>query len=186
EPGAARDLIASVGSALVDEGKGDQAVALMDRALTVMPDDDLLLARGFLMERLDRLTEAVADMRAVAERRPNDPVTLNGLGYTLVDRSIAIDEGQRLIERALVDKPDSFAIQDSMGWALVRQGKPDEGRGWLERAWDNSRDPEVAAHLGETLWMLGRKDEARHIWDQALAENPESRPLQRAIERHPR
>ena len=186
EPAGSRDLIASVGSALVDEGQGGQAVALLDRALGLMPDDDLRLARGFLLERLGRLPEAVADMRAVAADRPNDPVTLNGLGYTLVDHSIAIDEGRRLIARALEDKPDSFAIQDSMGWALVRQGKLDEGRGWLERAWDNSRDPEVAAHLGETLWILGRTDDARRIWEQALADNPDSAPLKRAIERHPR
>jgi predicted negative regulator of RcsB-dependent stress response len=73
-----------------------------------------------------------------------------------------------------------------MGWALVRLGKLDEGRTWLERAWDNSRDPEVAAHLGETLWLQDRGDEARRVWDEALAENPESTPLLQAIERHPR
>ena len=88
--------------------------------------------------------------------------------------------------RALEAKPDSFAIQDSMGWALVRLGRLDEGRTWLERAWDRSRDPEVAAHLGETLWLQGRGDEARRVWDEALAENPGSAPLLRAIERHPR
>ncbi len=185
-PAMTRDLIAGIGSTLVEEGKGEQAVALLDRALTLMPDDELRLARGFLMERLGRLPEAVADMRAVAARRPDDPVTLNALGYTLVDRSIAIEEGQRLIVRALEAKPDSFAIQDSMGWALVRLGRLDEGRTWLERAWDNSEDPEVAAHLGETLWLQGRTDDARRIWDEALAENPESTPLLRAIERHPR
>ena len=186
EPEAARELVASIGSSLVEEGQGAQAVALLDRAIALMPDDDLRLARGFLFERLGRLPDAVADMRAVVAHRPDDPVTLNGLGYTLVDRSIAIEEGRRLILRALEDKPDSFAIQDSMGWALVRQGKLDEGRGWLERAWDNSRDPEVAAHLGETLWMQGRADDARRVWDDALADNPESAPLLRAIERHPR
>ena len=185
-PASTQDVIASVGSLLAEEGEGDQAIALLDRALTLMPDDDMRLARGFLMERLDRLPEAVADMRAVVAHRPNDPVTLNALGYTLVDRSIAIDEGQRLIVRALEAKPDSFAIQDSMGWALVRLGKLDEGRTWLERAWDNSRDPEVAAHLGETLWLQDRGDEARRVWEEALAENPESTPLKRAIERHPR
>jgi tetratricopeptide (TPR) repeat protein len=185
-PASTQDVVASVGSLLAEEGKGDQAIALLDRALTLMPNDDLRLARGFLMERLGRFSEAVADMRAVAARRPNDPVTLNALGYTLVDRSIAIEEGQRLIARALEAKPDSFAIQDSMGWALVRLGRLDEGRTWLEQAWDNSQDPEVAAHLGETLWLQGRTDDARRIWDEALAENPESTPLLRAIERHPR
>lgn len=185
-PASTRDMIAGAGSLLVEEGKGEQAVALVDRALTMMPDDDLRLARGFLMERLGRLPEAVADMRAVVARRPDDPVTLNALGYTLVDRSIAIEEGKRLIARALEAKPDSFAIQDSMGWALVRQGRLDEGRIWLERAWGNSEDPEVAAHLGETLWLQGRTGEARRIWDEALADNPDSAPLLRVIERHPR
>jgi tetratricopeptide (TPR) repeat protein len=186
DPDATRDVIAGVGSLLVTEGKGDQAIALVDRALKMMPDDDLRLARGFLLERLGRLPEAVADMRTVVARRPDDPLTLNALGYTLVDRSIAIDEGQRLVARALESKPDSFAIQDSMGWALVRQGRLDEGLNWLERAWDSSEDPEVAAHLGETLWLQGRTDDARRVWDEALADNPESAPLLRAIERHPR
>jgi len=185
-PATTRDVVSGVASLLVDEGKGEQAIALLDRALTLMPDDDLWLARGFLLERLGRVPEALADMRGVASRRPDDPVTLNALGYTLVDRSIAIEEGHRLIVRALEAKPDSFAIQDSMGWSLVRLGKLAEGRTWLERAWENSRDPEVAAHLGETLWLQGRKEDARRTWDEALAENPESEPLRRAIERHPR
>jgi len=185
-PSSTRDIVAGVASLLVDEGRGDEAVALLDRAMTLLPDDDLRLARGFLMERLGRVSEAVADLRTVARHRPDDPVALNSLGYTLVDRSIAVEEGYRLIARALEAKPDSFAIQDSMGWALVRLGRLDEGRAWLEQAWDRSEDPEVAAHLGETLWLLGRTDDARHIWDEALAENPESPPLLRAIERHPR
>jgi len=185
-PASTGDIVAGVASLLVDESQGEQAVALLDRALTLMPDDDLRLARGFLMERLGRLPEAVADLRAVVGRRPDDPVALNALGYTLVDRSIAIEEGHRLVAQALAAKPDSFAIQDSLGWALVRLGRIDEGRVWLEQAWDRSEDPEVAAHLGETLWLLGRIGEARHIWDEALAENPDSPPLLRAIERHPR
>jgi tetratricopeptide (TPR) repeat protein len=184
-PGSTLDVVAGFASLLVEEDQGEQAITLMDRALKLLPEDDLLLARGFLMERLGRVPEAVADMRAVAGRRPDDPVSLNALGYTLVDRSIAIDEGHRLISRALAAKPDSYAIQDSMGWALVRLGRLDEGRVWLEQSWDRSKDPEVAAHLGETLWLQGRAEEARRLWDEALADNPDSLPVRRAIERHP-
>ena len=108
---------------------------------------------------------------------------LNALGYTLVDRTKSVEEGRRLIERAIAVKPDSYAIQDSMGWALVQAGNLEEGRTWLERAWENSEDPEVAAHLGETLWRMGREGEARKLWDEALAANPDSPPLKRAIER---
>jgi tetratricopeptide (TPR) repeat protein len=103
-----------------------------------------------------------------------------------VDRTQSITEGLQLIERALAEKPDSYAIQDSMGWALVQAGRPEEGKSWLERAWDGSEDPEVAAHLGETLWRLGRVAEARQLWDQALADHPDSPALKRAIERRAR
>lgn len=185
-PADTRDLVSGVAALLVEEGEGDQAIALIDRALGQMPDDNLRLARGFLMERLDRVPEAIADMRAVTGRRPNDPDALNALGYTLVDRTKSVEEGYRLISRAIAAKPDSYAIQDSMGWALVQLGRLDEGRSWLETAWDRSEDPEVAAHLGETFWLMGRVEDARRIWDEALAANPESRPLLRAIERHPR
>lgn len=185
-PADTADIVSGVAAILVDEGKGDDAIALLDRALLLLPDDGLLLARGFLLERIDRVPEAVADMREVAGRRPNDPMTLNALGYTLVDRTKSVAEGAALIERAIAAKPDSYAIQDSMGWALVQSGRLAEGKAWLDRAWDLSEDPEVAAHLGETLWRMGKPEDARKIWDQALADNPDSPPLKRAIERRSR
>ncbi len=168
-PSGTADVASGVAAILAEEGHGEEAIALIDRVRTVLPDDGLLLARGFLLERLDRVPDAVEDMRLVAERRPNDPMALNALGYTLVDRTKSVEEGRRLIERAIAAKPDSYAIQDSMGWALVQAGNLEEGRTWLERAWENSEDPEVAAHLGETLWRMGREGEARKLWDEALA-----------------
>lgn len=182
-PAETVDVAAGVAAILVEEGRGDEAIALVDRARDVVPDDGLLLARAFLLERLDRVPDAVADMRKVAARRPDDPMTLNALGYTLVDRTRSVEEGRRLIERAIAEKPDSYAIQDSMGWALAQSGKLEEGKAWLDKAWAASEDPEVAAHLGETLWRMGRPADARRIWDEALAANPDSPPLKRAIER---
>jgi tetratricopeptide (TPR) repeat protein len=182
-PGDTVDVVSGVAASLVEEGRGTEAIALVDRARKVLPGDGLLLARAFLLERLDRVPEAVADMRAVAGRRPDDPTALNALGYTLVDRTRSIEEGTRLIERAIAEKPDSYAIQDSMGWALVQSGRLEEGKAWLDKAWAGSQDPEVAAHLGETLWRMGRTAEAKKLWNEALAENPGSRPLKGAIER---
>jgi len=65
----------------------------------------------------------------------------------------------------------------------VQSGRLDDGKTWLQKAWDLSEDPEVAAHLGEALWRMGRPDEAKKLWDEALAANPDSPPLKRAIER---
>jgi predicted Zn-dependent protease len=185
-PADTREVASGIASILVEEGRGEEAIGLIDRAYARLPDDGLLLARAFLLERLDRVPEAVAEMRRVLARRPGDPVVQNALGYTLVDRTRSTAEGHRLIEDALAAQPDSYAVQDSMGWALVRLGRLEEGKAWLENAWKNSEDPEVAAHLGETLWLMGRIDEARRIWDEALRQNPDSRPLLRAIERHPK
>jgi tetratricopeptide (TPR) repeat protein len=181
-PGDGVDVVDGVAANLVEDGHGDEAIELIDRARAVLPGDSLLLARAFLLERLDRVPEAVADMRKVAQHRPDDPTALNALGYTLVDRTRSVEEGTKLIERAIAEKPDSYAIQDSMGWALVQGGRLDEGKAWLDKAWAGSEDPEVAAHLGEALWRMGRTGEAKKLWDEALAENPESRPLKRAIE----
>lgn len=185
-PADTREIVSGVASILVEEGRGEEAIGLIDRAYARLPDDGLLLARAFLLERLDRVPEAVVEMRRVLARRRADPVVQNALGYTLVDRTRSIAEGHRLIKAALAAQPDSYAIQDSMGWALVRLGRLEEGKVWLENAWKNSEDPEVAAHLGETLWLMGRIDEARRIWDEALRQNPDSRPLLRTIERHPK
>lgn len=185
-PADTREVASGVASILVEEGRGEEAIALIDRAYARLPDDGLLLARAFLLERLDRVPEAVAEMRRVLARRRSDPVVQNALGYTLVDRTRSVAEGHRLIKDALAAQPDSYAVQDSMGWALVRLGRLEEGKVWLENAWKNSADPEVAAHLGETLWLMGQTDEARRIWDDALRQNPDSRPLLRAIERRPK
>lgn len=185
-PDSVRDVVAGRASQLADAGHGDEAIALMRRAERHYPDDDdLRLAEAFVLERLDRVREAIAVMRDVLRRRPDDPTALNSLGYTLVDRTGRAEEGHALITRALAIKPDSYAIMDSAGWALFRLGRNAEALEWLERAWTRSRDPEVAAHLGEVLWASGRRDEARDLWRRAREDAPDNRSLQRTMERHP-
>jgi predicted Zn-dependent protease len=185
-PEQARDLVVRLANREAADGRGAEAVALLERLVATYPDDDdLRLAQGFVFERLDRVGEAVAVMRDVLARRPDDPTALNSLGYTLVDRTRNVREGHDLIARAIAARPDSYAIIDSMGWALFRLGRPAEAREWLQRSWDRSQDPEVAAHLGEVLWSLGERDAARQLWNEAAARAPDNRTLQRTLARHP-
>ncbi len=53
----------------------------------------------------------------------------------------------------------------------------------LEQARKLRNDPEVAAHLGEVLWMLGRRDDAREIWNTALEAHPKDTRILEAIKR---
>lgn len=184
-PESARDVVSGLAGQLADQGRGAEAMALLDRVADRYPDDgDLQLGRAYLLDRLDRVPEAVAVMRDVLRRRPDDPTALNALGYTLADRTGRIAEGYELVRRAIEARPDSYAVMDSMGWALFRLGRPLESLPWLERAWQRSRDPEVAAHLGEVLWAQGRREEARRLWTDAQADSPDNRSLQRTVARH--
>ncbi|MCY1463479.1 putative PEP-CTERM system TPR-repeat lipoprotein [compost metagenome] len=89
-----------------------------------------------------------------------------------------------LIDRARVAEPDNAAIVDSYGWVLYRLGRNEEALVQLRRAWTLAKDPEIAAHVGEVLWVLGRKDEARRFFDEARKLDPENRALQRVIEKY--
>jgi Flp pilus assembly protein TadD len=52
----------------------------------------------------------------------------------------------------------------------------------LRRAFTLQKDPEIAAHLGEVLWKLGKTDEARKYFDEARKLDPDNRSLKRALE----
>ena len=88
-----------------------------------------------------------------------------------------------LIQRALKLKPDTPAIVDSLGWVLYRMGRTEEALPHLRRAFELQRDAEVAAHLGEVLWMSGDKDEARSIWRVGRELDPDNRALKQVLER---
>lgn len=153
------------------------------RGLAAYPDENALLyARALAWERRDDVARAEADLRKILVTEPENVAALNALGYTLADRTQRYQEALELIDRARVAEPDNAAIVDSYGWVLYRLGRNEEALVQLRRAWTLARDPEIAAHVGEVLWVLGRKDEARRFFDEARKLDPENRALQRVIE----
>jgi len=154
------------------------------RGLAAFPDDGALLyARSLSWERRDDIAHAEADLRKVLATDPDNVAALNALGYTLADRTSRYAEALELIDRARVAEPDNAAIIDSYGWVLYRLGRPQEAVVQLRRALAMQKDPEIAAHLGEVLWVMGDKQEARKYFDQARKLEPDNRSLQRALER---
>jgi tetratricopeptide (TPR) repeat protein len=165
-----------------DLGNIPQGVKVLDSALAEYPDHDALrISKALLLERGNRSSDAIKEMRAVVRDRPDDPSALNMLGYTLVDRTRNVEEGLALIRRALEFMPDNGAILDSMGWALHKQRRDAEALGYLQRAHERARDPEIALHLGEVLWALERRDEAQKTWEQALAVFPDNVELKEQV-----
>jgi tetratricopeptide (TPR) repeat protein len=161
-------------------------ISALGRGLSIFEDDATLrYNRALAYERNDQVDAAVADLRVLLAAEPEEPDWLNALGYTLVDRTEQREEGLALIEKALALKPDSAAIQDSMGWALHRLGRDAEALPYLKRAFEQQRDAEVAAHLARVLAALNQLDEARSILRLARELDPDSPALRRVLEELP-
>jgi len=154
------------------------------RGLAAFPDElELLYARALSWERRDDIARAEADLRRILVIEPESVAALNALGYTLTDRTDRHQEALELINRARAAEPDNAAIIDSYGWVLHRLGRHEEALVELRRAYSLQKDAEIAAHVAEVLWVLGRRNEARRWFDQARDIDPENRSLQRALEK---
>ena len=164
--------------------RGEQAIAVYDRGLHALPDDPrLLYARALLNDDRDHVDAAVRDLRRLLALQPDNADALNALGYTLADRTRDQAEALTLIEKALALRPDEPAIIDSMGWVQYRLGHLKQAVERLRTAYAKQPDPEIAAHLGEVLWVSGEKEAARKIWAQGQKKDAKNKVLLETIKR---
>lgn len=181
---AALALIQAQARLLRDAKRYDEAMAVLDKALKEYPDEpDLLYDRSMVAEKLDRIDIAERDLRRVIELAPDNAQAYNALGYTLADRTERFDEADKFLRKAMELKPDDAYILDSVGWLAYRRGKAEESLPLLEKAYSLMADPEIAAHLGEVLWSVGRKSDAKDLLLRAQKEHPDNEVLRRAAAR---
>ncbi|MGR9106075.1 MAG: tetratricopeptide repeat protein [Gammaproteobacteria bacterium] len=155
--------------------KYDQALAVLNAALEKQPgQSELLYSRALVAERLNRLDILEADLGLLLKKDPQDVNALNALGYTLVDKTSRLQEAERYLDQAIKLKPDDPVIIDSYGWLQYKLGHHDKALEFLRRAFRENPDPEIAAHLGEVLWVSGKTHEAKDVWRKALSANPDS------------
>lgn len=184
EPGDARLKLLAEVQLLRDNGQPRLAVAVLDEAMTRFPDDhDLLYDQAMLAEKLGDLDRMEALLKRLIERKPDHHHAYNALGYSLADRNLRLPEAKALIEKALAMAPGDPYIQDSMAWVEFRLGNLPEARRLLEAAYRARPDAEIAAHLGEVLWVLGEKARATAIWKEGLVLNAGNETLQATLRR---
>lgn len=169
---------------LRDTGHNEDAFALVDDALRDDPDDEqLLYESAMLAERIDRLDVMEARLRKLIALEPEHSHAYNALGYSLADRGLRLEEAEQLIRRALEITPDDPYILDSLGWVRFRRNDMVGALTHLERAYDLRADPEIAAHLGEVMWVLQQHEAANAVWDEALRAHPDNLTLVHTIKR---
>ena len=167
-PEEARSKVLVEAQLLRDHKQWAAARTLLASANERFPDDtDLLYEQAMLAEKLDRFGEMEQLLRRVMTLRPDHSAAYNALGYTLADRNERLPEAKQLIERALQLSPGDPFLIDSLGWVEYRLGNLDSALWLLGQAYRARPDTEIAVHLGEVLWMQGRRDEALKIWSEA-------------------
>lgn len=144
----------------------------------------LFYFRGICYERSKEWPKAEVDLKKALELYPEQPHVLNYLGYSWIDQGIHLEEGMRMIRRAVEQRPDDGYIVDSLGWAHYRVGEYEEAVKQLERAVElKPEDPTINDHLGDAYWRIGRTLEARFQWSHARDLKPEPDDLKKIEEK---
>ena len=177
-------LIVAEAQILRDANRSQDAFKLLSEALDKQPDQpDILYDLALTAEKLERFDLLETHLRKLIQVKPDHAHAYNALGYSFAERNIRLAEARKLIEKALEISPEDYFIIDSLGWVLYREGDLKGAARELRRAYGGRPDAEIGAHLGEVLWTLGERDEARRVWDESLKSGPDNETLQKTIKR---
>jgi Flp pilus assembly protein TadD len=162
----------------------EEAFNTLTIAVSQIPSSMVILyTHALFAAELGWVDIAEKGLRKVLSVQPENAAALNALGYTLADQTERYEEAEALIRQAYILQPEEASIIDSMGWISYRLGKLGEAVRYLGKAWSLDKNPEIAAHLGEVLWVMGDRDKARRIWGEGQAIDREDPVLLETIGR---
>jgi len=177
-PAVQPGLVATESRMLQDANQNAEALRVLNDGLVRFPDDkDLLYARALAADFSGDNGMMIDDLNRLIELDPDNAHALNALGYHYADNNIELERAEQLLVKANELLPEDPAIMDSLGWLRFRKGQYDEAIQLLRSAYELFPDPEIAAHLGEALWLAGSEDEAKTIIAAALEKDPEDKRL---------
>ncbi|NDD12448.1 MAG: hypothetical protein EB072_07335 [Betaproteobacteria bacterium] len=180
----ARFKLAAELQLLRDYRKYAQAYELLNQALKKSPNDvEWLYEQAMLAEKMGNIGVMERLLRQVIAIKPDYHHAYNALGYSFADRNVRLAEAKQLITKALEFAPADPFITDSLAWVEFRLGNKEEALRLLQWAFKNRPDAEIAAHLGEVLWSLNRKDEALSIWREGKGLNADNDTLLDTLKR---
>jgi len=137
----------------------------------------LLFNRAAAFEHFKQYDLVESSLKRLLQIDPKHSEALNFLGYAYAEQGIKLDEAEKLIRRALEEKPDDGYYLDSLAWVYFKQGDYKNAIGTQKRVMELvPDDPVIHEHMGDMLWMQGDQKAARTSWSRALElkhDNPE-------------
>jgi tetratricopeptide (TPR) repeat protein len=160
------------------------AAKVLQAALKHYPEQtDLLYDYAMLAEKMNKLDQMESSLRKIMAVAPDNQHAYNALGYSLAERNMRLDEAFQLIRKAHELAPEDPFIMDSLGWVHFRLGNLKEAESLLRRAYQLRPDPEIATHLGEVLWHIGQREDAKNLWRDANTRDPKNDTLKSTLAR---
>jgi len=162
----------------------EESFQVLEKAIASVPASmAILYTHALLAAELGWVDIAEKDLRLVIAAQPENAAALNALGYTLADQTERFEEAEELIRQAYILQPGEPSIIDSMGWIAYRLGRFQAAIQFLQKAWQLDKNPEIAAHLGEVLWVSGNRNAAMAVWREGYEINRNNPVLVETLER---
>ncbi|MGE0348735.1 tetratricopeptide repeat protein [Hydrogenophaga sp.] len=183
-PEDARLKLVAEAQLLRDFKNWQQSYEVYSEAAARFPQDtDLIYDQAMMAEKAGKLADMERLLRQLIATNPDHHHAYNALGYSLADRNQRLPEAKELIEKAVSLAPGDAYIQDSLGWVEFRMGNTAQALAILQAAYGKRPDPEIAAHLGEVLWVTGQREQALKIWREGLLLSADNETLQGTLKR---
>ena len=171
-------LIVTEAEFLREAGAHQKVFDLLSNGLKKLPSHpELLYDRAMAAGQIGKNDILEKDLRKLIQLRPGHAHAHNALGYSFAESGNRLPEALKLIEKAIKLSPGDPYIIDSLGWVHYRMGNLNKGISYLKQAFQIKSDPEIAAHLGEVLWMQGTKEDAKEIWRSTIRDYPDNEVL---------
>lgn len=162
----------------------EPALTVLEQAGQRFPEDaNIVYEQAMMAEKLGRLEQMETLLRKVMVLKPEHYHAYNALGYSLAERNMRLEEAKSLIAKALQYAPSEPFIVDSLGWVEFRLGNHQEALRLLRQAYGSRPDAEIAAHLGEVLWVVGEREEALKVWNEGARRDPKNEALRETRQR---
>jgi tetratricopeptide (TPR) repeat protein len=158
------------GASLLALGRAREAVAELDRAVRLLPDEKAAHAQlAQACELTDNVPCLVRETRVLARLAPSDPESIYRLGKAYLRLS------QWAYERLRASHPRSARLSEALGREYLQQGQLDQAlRAYQQAAERSPALPGIHLALARIHADAGRWDEAARETERELALVPDS------------